>query len=72
MPKQEATDGRSDAHEDSRHTDTSAQRRAVSPALAVPRPASVSFRTSSVAQVLAGRRAHDYTSLGFPDPHALR
>jgi len=55
MPKREATDGRSDAHEDSRHTDTPAQRRAVSPALAVPRPASVSFCASSVEQVLARR-----------------
>jgi hypothetical protein len=57
MPRRESTHGRSAAHADDRHTDASDQRRAISPALAVPRPASVSVRTSSVEEVLGGRRA---------------
>jgi len=45
------------AHQDGQCTGSSRPGRSTSPALAVPRPASVSFRGSSVEQLLAAHRA---------------
>jgi len=48
---------RFNANEEAQRTGPSCPGGAVTPVLAVPRPASVSFRVSSVEQILAARRA---------------
>jgi len=63
MRKKETSDGLTDAHDDGPADDTSGDGRGVSPALAVPRPASVSFRASSIEQILAMRRADSVSAV---------